>query len=88
MEPVTRLVAPTDQKSLAFDFATTGLMGRIQPAGLLRAELSAIKLCTSAALQNLPDSRFTCACSTMVMGQQPQKAQSTRTLPCVCGIRT
>jgi error-prone DNA polymerase len=62
-------------EEVVFDYAATGLTLRTHPVGLLRAELSAMKLRTAAELRDLPDGRLARACGIVVMRQQPQTAK-------------
>jgi error-prone DNA polymerase len=74
-EEELQLLAAEEGEEVVFDFAAMGLSLRSHPVRLLRAELSAMKMLTSAQMHHYTSGRLVRACGLVTMRQRPQTAK-------------
>jgi error-prone DNA polymerase len=73
-EPALSLPAPHEGEDIVFDYAALGLTLRRHPLALLRPQLTAQRLLTSAQMHDFPDGRLARACGIVTVRQQPGTA--------------
>jgi error-prone DNA polymerase len=74
-EDTLHLPAAGEGEEVVFDYAAVGLTLRRHPLALLRAQLAARKLLTSAQMADMPSGRLVRACGIVTMRQRPQTAK-------------
>ena len=76
-EDVLDLPVAPEGEEIVFDYASLALTLRRHPLALLREELQAKGILTSAALADLPNGRFVRYCGIVTLRQQPDTANGT-----------